>query len=183
MPETLQHCIPLEPRYLNPEPFSRFHQPQYLVRFDIVQYLNHPSRPGNLQFADGHLRAEAEVDAFVARRHETHAGGDVVVKDTSRPSHQLEGGSNSVPVALFALSLDPEPMVAVPAGIDQDSRTLVERGNDQIGESVMVEVSRSGAALKSLPEKVGAQFLRDVHKGFSPLVFPQGIMLSRVGGR
>ena len=66
----------------------------------MFEALHNSAWPSNLHVVDLCLGTKAKVDPAIARRHETYTSGYVVIEHPAGSGGYLDGGANSVAIAL-----------------------------------------------------------------------------------
>src|SRR5438067_651041 len=107
----------------------------------MLQLLDGPRWPSDLHVVDAVFRAEAEMDAPAARRCVTHRCSDVVVLHGAGGGCYADDGADCIPVAPAAREQDIKPMLPWAGSIHQQLGRLIERGDDDVHASIVIEIA------------------------------------------
>src|SRR3954469_21687170 len=104
------------------------------------------------------------MNAQIAGGKEADTSGYVIIKDSSGRRSQPKSRANCVAVTSPSVCLDDEPVSPIIGRVEKNGRSLIERCDDNIRETVVVQVSKCSATVETGASKVGAHFCRHVCK-------------------
>ena len=84
----------------------------------MLDALQNAARPADLDVLNLCLCGQTKVNPAVARRHEAHAGADVVKQRAARAGRHLDGCANAVAIALVSAQFEYDPVIAIERVID-----------------------------------------------------------------
>jgi hypothetical protein len=113
---------------------------QYLVGVNISDLLEDPAGPPDFDELGGGIRAEANVNAFVARRQIAASGGDGRELRTAS-GYELYFGADGVAVAFVANELECQPVILRGGFIVKEINGAVVGGDDDVDAAVVIDIA------------------------------------------
>src|ERR1700730_17027627 len=114
---------------------------QDLIGLDVLQNLNPPAGPAQLNFFDSCITAQPKMDALIRGTSETPRSGYMVVLHQAGFSCDFDARANSVAVAFDADRLKQNPMVAVGCGVVKQFGMITNGGYNHINLAVVIEIA------------------------------------------
>src|SRR5438094_6117592 len=101
----------------------------------------------------------------------------MVVQPSPRNGRHFDLRANSVAAAAGPLQVEKQPVRAGRSGIHQDSWTLVEASDNNVERSIVIEIRKTCAAMKTLARESDAHGIGNIGKGFAVEIAEHGVRL------
>src|SRR5690349_2385819 len=107
------------------------------------------------------------MDAKIAGGQEANASGYVIIKDSSRCRSQPESRADCIAVTSASVRLNHQPVSTIIGSVEKNGWSLIERCDDNIRKTVVVQVREGSTTVETGVSKVGPHFCRYVCKSFA----------------